>query len=357
MSWIKQNYHIAALGSSVLVLAGLGYLGFNNNQSVNEEFNANSPTPKEKVSVEGEELADYVASSIENLTPIERRATQAGRPVDLFTSVDLYTRGENLRELLDILRTDQPVHPPIENQWWVDHRLDPSFSDSPLQDPDGDGFTNLEEFEAQTDPNDSKSHGDLITKLEVVTVESDLWLLLFKSVLGKGYQFDLQFKAFGKRVQNNRIPASEAIKKGDSFFKREPGKDRFMLKDIEARQEDGPTGRRPRDWAIVEDLRPNKKGKTYELQFNLPAAKRRESTQHDHTVTFSLNAIGESGNQFKVEENGKFSLPNHGTDLKYTLIEVKLGDDRKPSSVVVQVGDDSTKIREIPVPKPKDPEA
>lgn len=350
MSWIKENYHIAALGGGALVLAGLGYLGFSGNQAVNDEFNANNPREKEDTKVPGSDILTALTNSITKAEPVERRVTPKKRPVDLFTSVDLYTEGDDLSKPLDLLTMDKPVHPPIDNQWWVDHRIDPSFSDSPQKDQDGDGFTNLEEFSAKTDPNDVKSHGALISKLEVVAVESDMWLLLFKSVLGKGYQFDLQYRAFGGRVQTNRIPASEAVNKGDKFFKADPGKERFALKDIEAREEDGPTGRRPRNWAIVEDLRPNKKGTTYELPFNLNAGKRREATKYDHTVIFSLNAIGEESNQFKVGENGKFSLPHGGEELKYTLIEVKLGADFKPVAVVVQIGDDASKTREIPVP-------
>lgn len=350
MSWFKKNYHIVSLSGGALVLVGLGYFGFRGNQAVNEQFNADNPKRQNTVEVKGGDLADFLSKSIGEDTEIERRQIQSGRPVDLFTSVDLYTRENNHLEPLDLLTMDSPVHPPIDNQWWVDQRIDPSFSDSPQQDQDGDGFTNLEEFQAKTDPNDPGSYGELISKLEVVTVESDFWLLLFKSVLGKGYQFDFQFKGVGQRGQTNRIPASEAVQKGDSFFKRGVAKDRFVLKDIEAREEDGPTGRRPRDWAIVEDQRPNKKGKTYELQFNLPAAKRRESTQYDHTVTFSLNAINEAANHFKVEENEQFTLPHSGGSLKYTLVEVKLGPDRKPVAVVVQSGDNPAEIREIPVP-------
>jgi hypothetical protein len=45
MSWIKENYHIAALGGGALVLAGLGYLGYSGNQAVNATFNAPNPNP------------------------------------------------------------------------------------------------------------------------------------------------------------------------------------------------------------------------------------------------------------------------------------------------------------------------
>jgi hypothetical protein len=352
MSWIKENYHIAALGGGVLVLAGLGFLGFSGNQAVNQEFNANNPSKKTDTTVPGGDIADKIIASVTELDPIDQRSTKSGRPVELFTSVDLYTRGENTRDLLDPLQMEDSIHKDIDNKWWSDHGIDLTYSDSPERDQDGDGFTNREEFAAETDPNDPKSHGALLTKLEVKVVESDMWLLLFKSVLGgSGYQFDMQYKAFGGPVQSNRIPAQDAVEKGNSFFKNDPGKDRFVLIDVEGRMEDGPTGRRPRNWAIVEDQRPNKKGKKYELPFNLELVQRREATQYDHTVTFSLNAIGEAANTFKVEENGKFSLPTGGTELNYTLVEVKLGEDRLPASVVVQMGDDESTRREIPVPQ------
>ncbi len=358
MSWIKENYHIASLGGGALVLVGLGYLGYGANQAENEAFDANSPPKKTNVTAKGGDVALGLTKSLTEVNPAVQQKMKTGRPVDLFTSVNLYTKDGRTSDLLDLLTMPDPVHPPIPNQWWVDHRIDPSYSDSPQRDQDGDGFTNLEEFTDKTDPNDAKDLGSLVNKLEVVTVESDMWLLLFKSVLGEGFQFDLLYKPFGGRSETNRIPASEAIAKGDTFFKEDPGKARFKLKDIEAREEDGPTGRRPRNWAIIEDLSEQKKGKTYELMFNLPPVQRPGSTQYDHNVVFRLNAIGEEGNQFKVEESGSFSLPGGGEEKSYKLIEVKLEAPgpavRKAVAVVVQYEvDGETKTREIPVPQSK----
>jgi hypothetical protein len=357
MSWIKENYHIAALGGGALVLAGLGYLGLSSNQAVNDEFNANNPPKGKNTDADGLPEATEVLESLTQAEPVEYRPTESGRPVDLFTSVDLYTKDGNDSELQDILKLP-PVHPPIPNQWWVDHRIDPSYSDSPQKDQDGDGFTNGEEFAAKTDPNDPKAHGALITKLEVAEVESDMWLLLFKSVLGKGYQFDLLFKPFGGRSQTNRIPASDAVSKGDSFFKEDPAKGRFKLIDVVAREEDGPTGRRPRNWAIVEDQDPSKNKKQYETPFNMAAAQKPLFTEYDHEVTFRLNAIGEAGNQFKVAENGTFSLPSGGADgdKVYKLVEIILEEAgpqvRKPVKVVVSYPEGTeTKTIEIDVPQ------
>ena len=53
-------------------------------------------------------------------------------------------------------------------------------------------------------------------------------------------------------MENNRIPASDAIVKGGTFFKNDPGKARFKLKDIEAREIDTPTGPQHQSWAIIE---------------------------------------------------------------------------------------------------------
>ena len=350
MSWMKENYHIAALGGGALVLAGLGYMGYSGNQAVNETFNAPNPNPGKITSVPGGALADSVTAMLTELDPVVHQKTTSGRPVDLFTSVDLYTKDGNKMKLLDLLKID-PVHPPIENQWWVDHRIDPSFSDSPMKDEDGDGFNNKEEFVAKTDPNDPEDFGALITKLEVVKVESDMWRLLFKTVLGKGYQFDYAFIPFGQKKATNRIPASQAIAIGDTFFSEDPGKGRFKLVEVFQVEEDGPTGKRMRDWAKIQDLNPSKNGNEFNLPFNADAKQLKDITFYDHRVTLRLNAIGEEGNQFTLEESGTFALPASGTDKNYKVIEVKLDAERQPEFVVVEykVGEE-TKTIEIPVP-------
>ena len=45
----------------------------------------------------------------------------------------------------------------LPDGWETDHRLDPLTNDA-ADDPDGDGFSNAEEFAAGTDPQDPASH-------------------------------------------------------------------------------------------------------------------------------------------------------------------------------------------------------
>lgn len=212
-----------------------------------------------------------------------------------------------------------------------------------------------EEVVSLDEKTDSKDLESLVNKLEVVTLESDIWLLDFRSVLGNRYQFNLQYKPFEGPLQNNQIPASQTISIEDTFFKEDPGKARFKLKDIQVRDEVGPSGHRPRNWEIIEDLNEQKKGRTYELRHTMPMAQRANSTQYDHTVVFRFNAIEDVGNQFKVEESGSFSLPHGGEETPYKLSEVKLEvpgpATRKAVSVVVQYEvDGEMKTREIHSP-------
>ena len=161
MSWIKENYHVAALGGGTLVLAGLGYLGYSGNQAVNETFSKLGTKQGKTTTAEGGEIAASVTKMVTEQDPVVHQKTSDGRPVNLFTSVDLYTKDGDKKKLLDLLKID-PVHPPIGNQWWVDNRIDPSYSDSPTMDQDSDGFTNKEEFLAKTDPNDPDDYGALV---------------------------------------------------------------------------------------------------------------------------------------------------------------------------------------------------
>ena len=354
MSWIKENYHIAALGGGALVLAGLGFLGYSGNKTVNAKLNATNGVEKDDVTAKGGDIADRIIDSIGKAHPVVVRETPAGRPVQLFTSVDLF---EKEGEMLDLLKLPEPLHPPIPNQWWVDNLIDPSYSDSPSRDPDGDGFTNLEEFEAKTDPNDAEDYGALLTKLEVVSVESDYWLLLFNSVLGDGkYQFNLQFRGFGQRAATNRIPATKAIDIGDTFFPNDPGKGFFKLIKIEEIEEETRVGPRMVKWATVEDTRDFKNGKTYKIPFGMRRAQFPKFTNYDHRIIFRLNAIGKEGENFKVKENGAFSLPAGGEEKNYQLVQVNLEPVGPAVRKVISVQVKDTKtgdMRTIEIPQPQ----
>jgi len=351
MSWIKKNYHIAAFGGGILVLAGLGYTSYVAAQETKEGFIIGSSNKGDVTTVVGGPALASLTKSLGEVTELKPTVNNpTGRPLNLFTSVDLFTKDGNNEELKDLLTMDGEVHQGIPNKFWVDNMLDPSWSDSPQRDEDQDGFFNGEEYADKTDPNDAKSHGALIAKLKVSEVKSTMWLLEFNSVVGKGFQFNFKYREPGGALEANRMGAADAIAPGELFFKEGVGKERFKLLRTEDREMVTSTGTKPVPFAIVEDQLENKKGDIYELQFGMKQAQLNETIKFDHTVVFYLDAIGESGNKFELVEKGTFSLPNGGEETIYQLKEVKLGADNSPSSVIVTWDLNGTATeREIPV--------
>ncbi len=58
-------------------------------------------------------------------------------------------------------------HDGLPNEWEVKYGLKPNDPSDAAKDLDGDGFTNLEEFLAKTDPTDKESHPDYLDSLVV----------------------------------------------------------------------------------------------------------------------------------------------------------------------------------------------
>ncbi len=83
-----------------------------------------------------------------------------------------------------------PLHPPVPNKWFFDHKLDVLALDALTDDPDADGFTNLEEFQAGTDPTDKKSHPPYVSKLFFRRFEQRPFRLVFSARVGPSIQIN-----------------------------------------------------------------------------------------------------------------------------------------------------------------------
>lgn len=349
MSWLKNNYHIAALGGGALALAGLAFAAKSSYDETTAELGESSVKKQDVVTVDGQVKLTSLSQSLTDKDDLRPAKTVSGRPLNLFTSVDLFTPAGKPGEIVDLLQMDGQVHPPIPNSWWVDNQINPAWSDSPGRDQDGDGFTNLDEFQAKTDPNDPESYGDLATKVEVVSVKSDLWRVEFNSEYKKTYQFNFLFKTpEDQKAQRNRMRANDAVKVGDTFFKGDPGKGRFKLLRIDSRMQKTSFGEEKRNWAVLEDQLENKKENVYEIPYAMKRDERPVYTYFDHVVTFRLNAIDKAEENFEVAENETFSLPSGKDEKPYRVVGVKLDDSNQPQSVSIQwEAEGKTKTREI----------
>jgi len=337
MSWLEKNYEKAAIGGAAIVALGLVFMGWSSLNGIKEEFGAPlSGRGNNDPAVKDASLIDKAKSSMQldrSITP----ADDNGRPVDLFVGVPLFVSKSDPTKPVDPYK-GEPIHDPIPNTWWIDNKLDPGFADAPQRDPDKDGFNNLEEFTNKTDPNDPQSYPSLITKLKYVKDESILWVLRPGFPSDGGFTF--KYEDNRKSENQNKTDPAVMITDGTLFFDKEPAKNRFKLLGSEQRKEFDKKTNSDKEFTIVkiEDQRPNKKGTVYEIPAPLSEERKMEHVKYDRTAVFSLEAIGLSGKEFKVEEGTSFALPPSATEKKYFTKEVT------PDAVVIEYTDaDGTK--------------
>ena len=76
------------------------------------------------------------------------------------------------------------VHPPVPNDWFEKFGLAIQDADVLDQDPDGDGFTNLDEWQGGTDPTNKDSHPGYLTKLHLASATEEPFRFVFASWVG-----------------------------------------------------------------------------------------------------------------------------------------------------------------------------
>ena len=331
MSWISENYEKTLVGGALAISLALGYVGLSGLQSVEQDF---SDGPRgggnNDTAVKGSGLIPKAEQSLHQKRDWSQARDAQDRPVDLFTGIPLFIKSSAPDKPIDLLK-DPPVHPPIENTWWLEYRLDPGFDNAPSQDPDSDGYTNLEEHAAKTDPQNPHSHPPLIQKLVYVKDESLVWVI--RPGLNQNGAFP--FKYFdGKRAENN-ISAVDPVKEGELFFRKGVQAQRFKLLGHEVRKEFNRRMNMEMEttWVKVEDQYPHKKGRIYEYPAPLGDDRANDFRQFDRTAVFTLEAAGHQGKEFKVEENTRFALPPDAKEKSYLLKAVT------PERVVIEFKD------------------
>ena len=113
--------------------------------------------------------------------------------------------------LPETLQTTE-LHPPVPNEWLEQFGLPIGDADVLDQDPDNDGFTNLEEWSGRTIPTDENSHPEYYTKLKLKSATEELFGLVFSSWVGNTYAINTidlkqptQFLNVGDSIKGTRF--------------------------------------------------------------------------------------------------------------------------------------------------------
>ena len=174
MTWIRAHYDRVAVLAAALFLLCSSLLILKNVASFGENFagmqmagprKPAAPPPK---AVELQEAAEKLHQP--------PQWTFSGRS-GLFVPEKHFIGANGLPATLQTTE----VHPPVPNEWLEQFGLPIAEADVLTQDPDADGFNNLEEWQNHTNPTDKNSHPPFIAKLKMKSFTQESFRLVFAS--------------------------------------------------------------------------------------------------------------------------------------------------------------------------------
>lgn len=257
---------------------------------------------------------------------------RSGKPVPLNKSVLLVMKGG---ELFDLLLPEPQLRPPMTNLFLTgDRTQNPPEAELPNiyspnvgdLDADNDGFSNLEEFTAKTDPRSDSSLPPLTNKLVLRQRISHDYILVLKG--GSDGTFQIQ------RLQPSKGSVFKPLNEEFGFDK---GVTRFKLLEAQKQTIQHPT-LGPMEAYVVKalDLSTNKpfelvQGKEtnlaeYEAELEFRWKQRQPIPGVKEGKTFQLPGLGKTYHIWKLEEN-KAVISPLGSDGKPTpeKIEIQQG--------------------------------
>lgn len=175
MDHIKANYDRYLVIVAGLVLAAVSALMVMNAGQLFVDF---APVTTRDSGEAFAEDASIARLRIDRAHMEEQQSWRAGDGSLFVSRVYLLRDGA----LVDILESGTELFPGIPNSWILENKLDYTAANLPEEDPDSDGFTNREEFEGTTNPQDVNSKPALWTKLRLVGSKIDKLRVKFMSL-------------------------------------------------------------------------------------------------------------------------------------------------------------------------------
>ncbi len=173
IDWIKANYdRVALMGAALFLFISAICIGWSaiqfGNRLVTPQPSRGKPASQPPVAVE----LDRAAEQLQN--PAQWKASKRS---GLFVPEKHFIGADGLPATLQ----NTQVHAPVPNEWFEKYGLPIEDADVLEQDPDKDGFTNLDEWRGGTDPTKKDSHPDYITKLHLVSATEEPFRYMFSS--------------------------------------------------------------------------------------------------------------------------------------------------------------------------------
>lgn len=198
-SWDKLLLIVVAI-----LVIGLGGLFITKALSFKNQFDMESARPKDEMPETRTGQTDIATNYVKRATNwvLPGKGTPP-KPLPLFVSIPIVEMDGRTINLGD--PNAEMIRPPVANKWLLDNQLDFLNKSVLNQDPDGDGYTNLEEWNGKTDPKSAESHPPYADKLVLAQRRSQVYRALFAA------------KPDDQRYQIQRLPSAKWPKR-ENFY-------------------------------------------------------------------------------------------------------------------------------------------
>jgi hypothetical protein len=216
MDWIRANYDRAAVLAAALFLLLCAVFIFLGTGSFDENFAGmqNAPAPNNRIPAG---RAPEIAEAMRRLQapPQWTFSGRSGLFVPEKHFIDAHGQPATLQDTL--------LHPPVPNEWLEEFGLAITEGDVLTQDPDGDGFDNLEEWEGHSNPTEKTSHPPYVAMLKLKSFAQERFPLIFSSNVGETYAINnidpkvpTQFLKVGNTVAGTKFKITGYTEKYDT---------------------------------------------------------------------------------------------------------------------------------------------
>jgi hypothetical protein len=216
MTWIRANHDRVAVLAAALFLFASALLIIRNVAQFGENFSALQTAPSPKPALPPPQAVE-MEQAMEKLRQPAQWTFSARS--GLFVPEKHFIGANGLPATLQTTE----VHPPVPNEWLDQFNLPIADADVLSQDPDADGFTNLEEWQNHTNPTDKISHPAFIAKLKLKSFVQEPFRLVFASWVGDTFALNTsdlkeptQFLKIGDSIRGTKFQILKFSEKHDT---------------------------------------------------------------------------------------------------------------------------------------------